>query len=110
VINLESPCRPTANAFLTKSTDSYPKLNIHIKEGPFHVEDTRRSLAPKAILHGSEAALRSCEDGLQRQPQLQMMQSINQSKRKTSNVQSLTHSSHEHKALDQEATRPMMEY
>jgi hypothetical protein len=37
-------------------------------------------------------------------------QSINQSKRKTSNVQNLTHLGHEHQAPDHEATQPMMGY
>jgi hypothetical protein len=35
---------------------------------------------------------------------------INQSKRKTSNVQNLTHLGHEHQAPDHEATQPMMGY
>jgi hypothetical protein len=35
-------------------------------------------------------------------------QSINQTKRKTSNVQNLTHLGHEHQAPDHEATQPMM--
>jgi hypothetical protein len=36
--------------------------------------------------------------------------SINQSKRKTSNVQNLTHLGHEHQAPDHKATQPMMGY
>jgi hypothetical protein len=36
--------------------------------------------------------------------------SINQSERKTSNVQNLTHLGHEHQAPDHEATQPMMGY
>jgi hypothetical protein len=39
---------------------------------------------------------------------LYINQSINQSKRKTSNVQNLTHLGHEHQAPDHEATQPMM--